>query len=170
MGKKKMKFEEITNEREILKICYSMWKRSIDEYKNEQIDSRSRSFIGEAMKYRWYHCRLTGEISLEVYDSMCNGARCDDWRILYFAALTHDIKKYDHRHCKVGACWIKDNIRDFLDIKDEEVNAISELISAHKSKINEGYEDKERISILLENLKIGDKLSKEKEKLEYKNT
>lgn len=162
----KIKFQDMKSEQEILMVCYSMWKKSIDEYKDGAMDKCYRKYIGEAMKYRWYHCRIVGELALESYNRSVENNTINEngqvWKMLYFAALTHDIKKFDHKHSRSGANWIENNINDFLEIDEADINCIYELIRLHKTKIVE--EKEEDFLLLLRVLQEGDRLSKYREK------
>lgn len=169
----KKKFREMSME-EILEISYDMWGRSIEEYKDllDKKDS-SRNLYKDAMKYRYYHSKLTGDLSLELYRRYNDILKKDDnsgGRVLYLAALTHDIKKIDKKHSLAGAEWIRRNIRDFFNIEDVDVEDIATLIRFHKSSINKKDEFRdENIGILILILQMADGISKLKEKSIYKS-
>lgn len=161
----KKKFADVSIE-DILEISYDIWDRSIGEYKN--LTDKNDNYK-DAMKYRYYHSKLTGDIALSLYRKYISDKDDMNKRILYLSAITHDIKKIDKKHSVVGAEWIKNNLKDFFDISDEDVEKVSLLIRYHKSSMKkiENIEDNDILNLILI-LQISDCLSKFREKAVYK--
>lgn len=154
------KFSSINTKEEILSLAYELWKLSADEYKSNfsNIDSPFRALYNEGMKYRRIHCTIAGEIALNVYyNGSVNSTLDRDGKILYFSALVHDIKKFHKKHSRVGARWIRENLKYFVEIDEDDLEEICCLVKHHKSSDNE-YESK-----LLNILQYSDSESKRRE-------
>lgn len=179
MKKDKKSFNDIITKEELLEISYDMWEKSIKEYKYLlDKDDSIRNIYRDAMKYRYYHSKLTADIALNFYSKSLNITNEEalkigqEGKILYLAALTHDIKKMDKKHSIVGAQWIEKNIGDFMEIDRGDIECISTLIRFHKSSIksestNIGRYDLDMLRRLLFLLKMADGVSKLKEKSIY---
>lgn len=159
-------FEE-TSLDEILFISYEMWEQSIEEYK-KTIDFENNITYKDAMKYRYYHCKLTGDIALNLYRKYSNN-KDEEVRLIYLAALIHDIKKLHKKHSIAGAEWAEVNLKEYFNISNEDVEIVALLIRHHKSsKRKLDYIDDKNIINLIILLQIADSLSKFKEKSLYK--
>ena len=163
----KKKFEEVSIEC-ILKISYDIWDRSMEEYKKTMNECNNITYK-DAMKYRYYHSKLTGDIALKLYRKYIINKDNRDERILYLSALTHDIKKIDKKHIQAGADWIRNNIGDFFEISDDDIEKVALLVRYHKSSVKkiEHIQDKNILDLILI-LQIADSLSKFREKSVYK--
>lgn len=161
------KFEEVSME-DILEISYDIWDRSIEEYK-KSINNDNNATYKDAMKYRYYHSKLTGDIALKIYRKYIIDKDDMNERILYLSALTHDIKKIDKKHSMVGADWVRNNLKDFFDISYEDIEKVALLVRYHKSSVKkiEHIKDKNILNLILV-LQIADSLSKFREKAVYK--
>lgn len=153
-------FSEITTKEELSELAYKLWKSSSDEYKDKlsSFEEQIKNLYTEAMKYRRIHCAIAGEIVIKIYFDMKKEIKEEDLKILYFATLIHDIKKFDKKHSKMGAKWISCNLRKFVNIKEEELQKICNLVRFHKGSINE-YSNE-----LLEILQKSDEESRKIEK------
>ncbi|MDY4077639.1 MAG: HD domain-containing protein [Clostridium sp.] len=157
-------FSEITTKEELSELAYKLWKSSSDEYKDKlsSFEGQSKNLYTEAMKYRRIHCAIAAEIVIKIYLERKKTSRkeeySDELKILYFATLIHDIKKFDKKHSKVGAKWINYNLRKFVNTKEEELKEICNLVRFHKGSINEYPSE------LLEILQISDEESRKVEK------
>lgn len=162
-------FSEITTKEELSELAYKLWKKSSDEYKNKlsSFEEQIKNLYTEAMKYRRIHCAIAGEFVLKIYferqkEELNTEDYNDELRILYFATLIHDIKKFDKKHSKMGAKWISCNLRKFINIQEEDLQEICNLVRFHKGSINECSNE------LLEILQISDKESRRVEKEFFK--
>lgn len=156
---KKVKFEAL-NEEGILKIAYKLWKESTREYKSQEINEEYKKIISEAMKYRLYHCKITGQIVLDK----CKKLKIKEWRVVYFAALTHDIKKFHDNHSRVGGEWLKKNVQKFVEIEENNLTYISLLVKHHKNAKKSSVTNDIKFMKLLQMLIEADRLSKKMEK------
>lgn len=152
----------------ILKISYDIWDRSIEEYKKTMNDYNNVTYK-DAMKYRYYHSKLTGDIALKLYRKYIINKNDGNERILYLSALIHDIKKIDKKHSLVGADWIRKNIKDFFEMCDEDIEKVALLVRYHKSSVKkiENIQDENILDLILI-LQVADSLSKFREKAVYK--
>ena len=116
-------FSEITTKEELSELAYKLWKASSDEYKDKlsSFQEQIKSLYGEAMKYRRIHCAIAGEIAIKIYLKKQQGLKGgeenelnDELKLLYFATLIHDIKKFDKKHSKIGAKWININLKKYI--------------------------------------------------------
>jgi len=158
-------FSEITTKEELSELAYKLWKVSSDEYKSKlsSFEEQIKNLYTEAMKYRRIHCAIAGEIVIKIYfDMKKEKIYNDELKILYFATLIHDIKKFDKKHSKMGAKWISYNLRKFVNIQEKDLQEICNLVRFHKGSINE-YSNE-----LLEILQISDKESRNVEKELFK--
>ena len=158
-------FSEITTKEELSELAYKLWKVSSDEYKSKlsSFEEQIKNLYTEAMKYRRIHCAIAGEIVIKIYFHMKKEKIYnDELKILYFATLIHDIKKFDKKHSKMGAKWISYNLRKFVNIQEKDLQEICNLVRFHKGSINE-YSNE-----LLEILQISDKESRNIEKELFK--
>lgn len=158
-------FSEITTKEELSELAYKLWKVSSDEYKDKlsSFEEQIKNLYTEAMRYRRIHCAIAGEIVIKIYlDMKKEEIYNDELKILYFATLIHDIKKFDKKHSKIGAKWISYNLRKFVNIQEEELQEICNLVRFHKGSI------KEYSNELLEILQISDKESRSVEKELFK--
>lgn len=136
-------FSEITTKEELSELAYKLWKSSSDEYKDKlsSFEEQIKNLYTEAMKYRRIHCAIAGEIVIKMYlereKTLKKEEYNDELKILYFATLIHDIKKFDKKHGKMGAKWISYNLRKFVNIQEEELQEICNLVRFHKGSINE---------------------------------
>lgn len=162
---KKMNFKDL-NEEEILKIVYKLWKESTKEYKVQEIEKEHKKIISEAMKYRLYHCKITGKIVLDK----CKELKIQQWRILYFAALTHDIKKFHDNHSIVGGEWLEKNVEKFVEIERRDLKLISFLVKYHKKSNRCPIKNDIKFIKMLQLLIEADKLSKKIEKMDAVKT
>ncbi|MGM9979680.1 MAG: HD domain-containing protein [Clostridium sp.] len=158
-------FSEITTKEELSELAYKLWKVSSDEYKSKlsSFEEQIKNLYTEAMKYRRIHCAIAGEFVIKIYfDMKKEKIYNDELKILYFATLIHDIKKFDKKHSKMGAKWISYNLRKFVNIQEKDLQEICNLVRFHKGSINE-YSNE-----LLEILQISDKESRNVEKELFK--
>ena len=158
-------FSEITTKEELSELAYKLWKVSSDEYKSKlsSFEEQIKNLYTEAMKYRRIHCAIAGEIVIKIYFHMKKEKIYnDELKILYFATLIHDIKKFDKKHSKMGAKWISYNLRKLVNIQEKDLQEICNLVRFHKGTINE-YSNE-----LLEILQISDKESRNIEKELFK--
>lgn len=161
-------FSEITTKEELSELAYKLWKSSSDEYKDKlsNLEGQIKNLYTEAMKYRRIHCAIAGEIVIKIYLERKKTSNeeyySNELKILYFATLIHDIKKFDKKHSKIGAKWISYNLRNFVNIKEEELKEICNLVRFHKGSINEYSSE------LLETLQISDEESRKVEKKLFK--
>ena len=132
-------FSEITTKEELSELAYRLWKSSSDEYKDKlsSFEEQIKNLYTEAMKYRRIHCAIAGEIVIKIYFDMKKEIKEEELKVLYFATLIHDIKKFDKKHSKMGAKWISYNLRKFVNIQEEELQEICNLVRFHKGSINE---------------------------------
>lgn len=157
-------FSKINTKSEVFSLACELWKLSSDEYKSNfsNIDSPFRTLYSEGMKYRKIHCTIAGELALnEYYNGELSSTLDRNGKILYFATLVHDIKKFHKKHSKVGARWIKENLKYFVEINKDDLEEICCLIKYHKSN------DDEYGSELLKILQYSDNESKRREKNLY---
>lgn len=133
------KFSEINTKEELSELAYRLWKSSSDEYKDKlsSFEEQIKNLYTEAMKYRRIHCVIAGEIVIKIYFDMKKEIKEEELKVLYFATLIHDIKKFDKKHSKMGAKWISYNLRKFVNIQEEELQEICNLVRFHKGSINE---------------------------------
>ena len=164
-------FSEITTKEELSELAYKLWKASSDEYKDKlsSFQEQIKSLYSEAMKYRRIHCAIAGEIAIKIYLKKQQGLKGgeenelnDELKLLYFATLIHDIKKFDKKHSKIGAKWININLKKYINIKEGELEEICNLVRYHKGSINEYNSE------LLEILQTSDEESKKIEKEFFK--
>lgn len=132
-------FSEINTKEELSELAYRLWKSSSDEYKDKlsSFEEQIKNLYTEAMKYRRIHCAIAGEIVIKIYFDMKKEIKEEELKVLYFATLIHDIKKFDKKHSKMGAKWISYNLRKFVNIQEEELQEICNLVRFHKGSINE---------------------------------
>lgn len=132
-------FSEITTKEELSELAYRLWKSSSDEYKDKlsSFEEQIKNLYTEAMKYRRIHCAIAGEIVIKIYFDMKKEIKEEDLKVLYFATLIHDIKKFDKKHSKMGAKWISYNLKKFVNIQEDELQKICNLVRFHKGSINE---------------------------------
>ena len=158
-------FSEITTKEELSALAYKLWKASSEEYKNKlpYFEENIKNLYSEAMKYRRLHCSIAGEIAIKIYlerqgENTLEGALSYELKILYFSTLVHDIKKFDRKHSKMGAKWLKLNLRKYINIEEESLEEICNLVRFHKGSVNE-YSNE-----LLEILQLSDEESRRREK------
>lgn len=97
--------------------------------------------------FRKMHCKVVADLSLDVFDdniSYFNFYHNKMYleNVLYLGCLTHDIKKFDKKHCASGSSFVKNKLTDTEFLKenhiplfDEDiVDEIASIIRFHKSK------------------------------------
>lgn len=151
-------------------ISHKLWNESIKNYrkKTKKFRTRLRKMCDDAMRYREQHSKEVATISTVLIKNIDKWLDCDDieinnydHNILYFACLTHDIRKYNKKHSEKGSNWLRNN----MNIIDEEtIEDICMLVEYHNNNkpINEKLSEKDKILILV--IRLSDKISKVNEK------
>jgi len=166
-------------EEKILELSSILWDKSRDEYENLCNDEDEYKDI---LDYRQFHSKIVADLALKFLNDYYRGLFEVDKSIrdiLYFGALTHDIKKISKRHNEEGAIFIKNYLKS-LEVRtfdDESIEKIYRIIKYHKAK-KEKKKDSEYLEEIskLDNkfktailfIRIADKLSKLAYKSKYK--
>ena len=158
-------FSEINTKEELSELAYRLWKSSSDEYKDKlsSFEEQIKNLYTEAMKYRRIHCAIAGEIAIKIYlkrQGLKGGEENElnnELKLLYFATLIHDIKKFDRKHSKIGAKWININLKKYTEsnrYSGDYMCKFEELIidsEDNKVKYLFGRFDEKRIVISINN-------------------
>ncbi len=127
------------------------------------------------MLYRKIHCKIVADLSIDIFDDNIPYFKVDNNKmylenILYFGCLTHDIKKYDKKHCTSGSEFVSSILKNDQFIKENHIpkfddmiiNEICSIIKFHKSKSIDSFKEnlnKIEIKPLIFITRICDKLS-----------
>ncbi len=157
---------------DLLVYNHKLWKESIKQY-NEKSNT---PYIKDKMLYRKIHCKIVADLSLDIFNDNISCFKISSKKmylenILYFGCLTHDIKKYDKRHCTCGSNFIYEflnnsqfcHINHIPKFENNIIKDICTIIKYHKSKgmkpiYNNDFQNSD-INLLIFITRICDKLS-----------
>lgn len=163
------------DEESIIKFANILWVKSIQEY-----ISYKGLGIKQNMDSRKLHSEITADLALYIFDKFTgnfNGDFFEDRKRsrfeLYFACLTHDIKKFSENHALVGGEFVYSMISS-LYFDEECRNNIRAIIVHHKrvKKSSIYYDNIKKMDNELKTLilieRLADKLSRIVYKSNYK--
>ena len=105
------------------------------------------------MLYRKIHCKIVADLSIDIFDDNISYFEVDNKmyleNILYLGCLTHDIKKYDKKHCTSGSEFIAGILKNDQFIKENNIpkfdhiiiDEICSIIRFHKSKSIDSFKE-----------------------------
>lgn len=163
------------NKNDLIVMSNKLWKESIKDYVTNHKDFNKENYhkilekFKDKMKYRKIHSKITADLCERMLELTKTHFSKDDefkywFNILYFSALTHDIKKFNNDHSTAAAIWIKSRLLLKYEFFSEEVcTHICDLIKYHKAKQDDIFEIKYKIpeiKMLIIFIRLADKLSK----------